>query len=94
MSKSYDWKITKQHLAVGQQLAALVVDVREFGVFLDLGEGLAPGFMVFPEVSGQPLSKGSEHWPVVGQSVRVEVLQFDDSNQQVRVSRRRVLGTR
>ncbi|MFD4724106.1 S1 RNA-binding domain-containing protein [Streptomyces seoulensis] len=73
---------------VGQELRGTVEKVLPFGVFVDIGDGIA-GLIPFREAPGRPAVSPVEDFEV-GEKVTVVVMEIDLPTRRVRLSRLKV----
>lgn len=84
------WTALKNRLQIGQVVEGVVQHREPFGIFVDLGED----FVGLVEVVCLPFPPGKaidvDDYPEVGETVQARVLQFVDSNRQIRLTMRDV----
>jgi ribosomal protein S1 len=86
MTEQLGWETLKAVLAPGQLLEALVVEHREFGLFMDTGHGYS-GFVPLPEISDKAPIRPAD-FPPVGARIPVVLVDFNDRHQQLWLSAR------
>jgi ribosomal protein S1 len=78
--RAASWAASKEQLAVGATVRGTVVLERHYGSFFDLGLGFPAQLKAIDDLA-QPL-------PRVGDALEVRVLEFDDSEREIVLTRR------
>lgn len=85
------WEGAKQRLTPGMPVTGVVVARYPFGAFVDIGAGF-PVLLEIIEIEGlTPEEHRAGDWCPEGSRVTARVMDFQDSNRQIRVSQVRLM---
>ena len=80
------WQAVPAKLKVGDIIEGAVINITEFGVFLDLGEGIE-GLIHISELSSKKVDDPASQVKV-GDKLMVEIIKIDERDRKIRLSRR------
>ncbi len=84
------WAEVESDLDEGDTITVTVSRIENYGVFVDLGNGIE-GFLHVSEISWDRNVKKAEHYLTVGEEIDVEVIEINSSTHKLRVSLKRLL---